>query len=475
MQRMLCCLAVLIGLVLAVVPGYAGDVLNYQGMLTDLSGNQVPDATYSISFKIFDALTEGSELWSDVFPAVQTSKGLFGVLLGSQADLDLGALGSGSLYLEIQVGSSTALTPRTLLTSSPRAASAGRIIGSVETGDNSLLVKREDGESGILVNSPGSKVSIYMFAPQPEPPKEVLEISSMSSSGAVIKMFAPQPEPPRVLLQMNGDAVQGPSMDFFDEAGQVMGIEPSPFNSGFSINLFAPQRESPQQLVEIRGDYGSGNSSALTMSGLLPGGPTIPLASMTAREGIGTLRIGQSTDSANSGPLIEAMSNGTESSLVLKGPTIVGTPASIISAFTNAGARLGIGAGAPTHALEVIGDICYTGSIGACSDIKYKRNVRELDGALDAVMTMRGVRYEWRTDDYPEMRFGTCPQVGFVAQEVKEVLPEAVIEQSDGSLSVDYSRITPLLLEAIKELRLLVDRQQVEINELRSKLEEKSR
>lgn len=475
MRRMLCFLAVLISLILTTMPGYAGDVLSYQGMLTDLSGNQVPDGSYGITFKIFDALTDGNELWVDVFPAVQTSKGLFSVLLGSQAELDLGTLGEGNLYLEIKVGSSTPLAPRTLLTSSPRAASASRIIGSVETGANSLLVKREDGESGILVNSPGNQASIYMFAPQPEPPKEVLEISSVRSTGGIIKMFAPQPEPPRLLVQLNGDAVQGPSLNFFDDIGEVLGVGPSPFNGGASIRLFAPQAKSSTQLAELRADYGTVNASALTMSGHVPGGSTIPLARLTAEVGAGTLRIGQSTDSANSGPLLEAMSNSSQSSLKLKGPTIAGIPISKIAMFTNGSAKLGIGTDTPTHALEVIGDICYTGSIGSCSDIKYKRNVRELTGALDAVMTLRGVRYEWRTDDYPEMRFNTNPQVGFVAQEIQGVLPEAVIKQSDGSLSVDYSRVTPLLLEALKELRLLVDRQQLEINELKSQLEEQSR
>jgi hypothetical protein len=40
-----------------------------------------------------------------------------------------------------------------------------------------------------------------------------------------------------------------------------------------------------------------------------------------------------------------------------------------------------------------------------------------------------------------------------VAQDVKEVLPEVVMEQSDGSLAVDYGRLTPVLLQAIKELK----------------------
>jgi hypothetical protein len=42
--------------------------------------------------------------------------------------------------------------------------------------------------------------------------------------------------------------------------------------------------------------------------------------------------------------------------------------------------------------------------------------------------------------------------VGFIAQEVQEVIPEAVHPRPDGFLAVDYNRIIPLLVEAVKEL-----------------------
>lgn len=47
----------------------------------------------------------------------------------------------------------------------------------------------------------------------------------------------------------------------------------------------------------------------------------------------------------------------------------------------------------------------------------------------------------------------TARQVGLIAQQMNEVLPKAVTLQSDGYYTVDYSRLTPLLLEAIKELK----------------------
>lgn len=496
LSRLLLLTAILTSLA---IPGFAGDILNYQGRLTDAAGTPVADGTRTLTFRIFHTLSGGSAVWSET-ASVQVSSGLFTTNLGSVTPLDIGSLIDGAMYLEIQVGGDAPLSPRQLLTSSPRAAVAGRMLGDgVETAGNSLLVRRADGDSCISFNSSLNKAAIYMFAPQPEPPKELIEMSTalgnsasirmfapqpeppkeiisistgVNSSGS-IRMFAPQPEPPRVMFEVTADSASGPSLSMYDEAGQVMGIDPSPFNSGFSIRLFAPQPEPPRVLAELLTNYDDGQSSALNMSGSIPGSATIPLASMTAKNGTGTLRIGRAADGVTSGTLIQATAGATESRLDISGAPIPGGVTQTISMITNGSARIGIGTPSPTQALQVIGNICYTGTIGACSDVRYKRNVKELDKALDAVMKMRGVRYSWKADEFPEMQFDKGTQVGFVAQEVKEVLPEAVMEQPDGSLSVDYSRVTPLLLEALKELRGLVRNQQSQIEELKAELQKK--
>ena len=48
-------------------------------------------------------------------------------------------------------------------------------------------------------------------------------------------------------------------------------------------------------------------------------------------------------------------------------------------------------------------------------------------------------------------------QVGFSAQEVREVLPEVVSEGEDGYFSIEYGKMVPLLLEAIKEQQKQID------------------
>ena len=116
------------------------------------------------------------------------------------------------------------------------------------------------------------------------------------------------------------------------------------------------------------------------------------------------------------------------------------------------GGNVGIGTTAPSEKLHVVGNICATGTIGACSDGRFKKNVKKVNDALVTVSRLRGVEFDWKRDEYPDRGFSEKRQVGFVAQEIEDVVPGAVSRGSDGYYSVDYGRVTPVLVEAIKEL-----------------------
>jgi len=85
------------------------------------------------------------------------------------------------------------------------------------------------------------------------------------------------------------------------------------------------------------------------------------------------------------------------------------------------------------------------------SDMRKKRNVSPMLGALDRVSRLEGFTFEFETD--------TRRRAGVSAQAVKEVLPEAVYENADGSLGVAYDSLVPLLIEAVKELKLALQAQ----------------
>jgi len=113
---------------------------------------------------------------------------------------------------------------------------------------------------------------------------------------------------------------------------------------------------------------------------------------------------------------------------------------------------VGINTTNPNCALDVNGSIGCSSSQYQ-SDIRWKKNVSQLQGALEKVVSMRGVTYEWRVDEFNEMNFTAGKQIGVIAQEIEEVVPEIVSSNQQGFKSVDYAKLTALLIEAVKELK----------------------
>ena len=126
--------------------------------------------------------------------------------------------------------------------------------------------------------------------------------------------------------------------------------------------------------------------------------------------------------------------------------------------------------GVNTAASGTAGEIRATNNVVAyySSDKKFKENVRPIPNALDKVDAIGGKLFDW-TDAYCEAKGGVDgyfvqkEDFGVVAQDVKAVFPEAVRTREDGSLAVDYPKLSALAFAAIVELR-------AEINDLKSKL-----
>tara|TARA_R100000654_G_scaffold8197_1_gene19434 strand:- start:318 stop:932 length:615 start_codon:yes stop_codon:yes gene_type:complete len=90
------------------------------------------------------------------------------------------------------------------------------------------------------------------------------------------------------------------------------------------------------------------------------------------------------------------------------------------------------------------GAATFNNNVTAFSDERLKDNIETIENGLDKVEQLRGVTY---TRDEKE-------SIGVIAQEVEKILPEIVLTADDemGTKSVDYSRITAVLIEAVKEL-----------------------
>ena len=62
--------------------------------------------------------------------------------------------------------------------------------------------------------------------------------------------------------------------------------------------------------------------------------------------------------------------------------------------------------------------------------------------------------------------------LGFIAQEMEQVIPALVVENAEGYKSVDYSSMTAVLMEAMKEQQTIIEQQETRIADLEARLDE---
>jgi len=114
--------------------------------------------------------------------------------------------------------------------------------------------------------------------------------------------------------------------------------------------------------------------------------------------------------------------------------------------------NVGIGTSNPTEKFHVNGNIICN-VMTQTSDIRYKKNITPIKDSLQKIIQLKGVKYEWKQEEYPEKDFSEGKQIGLIAQDVEPVIPEIVHTDSEGFKSVSYDKLTVLLIEAVKELK----------------------
>jgi len=83
------------------------------------------------------------------------------------------------------------------------------------------------------------------------------------------------------------------------------------------------------------------------------------------------------------------------------------------------------------------------------SDKRFKTNISTITNAGDLLKQIRGVRFDWLKDNSPD--------IGVIAQEIFNVIPEAIVSTNTNMLTVAYNKIIPLLIETINDLQRRVE------------------
>ena len=125
--------------------------------------------------------------------------------------------------------------------------------------------------------------------------------------------------------------------------------------------------------------------------------------------------------------------------------------------------NVGIGTASPSYLLDVNGTARVTTLIET-SAAKYKTNIQPLEPQLSKVTQLEPVTFDWL--DKPQ----TKTNIGLIADEVEKIYPEFVSKTEDGEIEgIEYSKLTTVLIQSIKELKAIVDKQQEQINTLLNK------
>jgi len=114
------------------------------------------------------------------------------------------------------------------------------------------------------------------------------------------------------------------------------------------------------------------------------------------------------------------------------------------------------------YKLVVDGDALAT-TWATTSDRRLKTNIKDLNYGLKSLMQLQPVSYNWI-----DPKQSTQTQIGLIAQDAKKVIPEIVLGDEDkGKLSINYTELIPVLINAIKEQQSTIEAQQKQIDELK--------
>ena len=137
-----------------------------------------------------------------------------------------------------------------------------------------------------------------------------------------------------------------------------------------------------------------------------------------------------------------------------------------------AGGNVGIGTTTPAALLHVDGAAGNpSGTWGSYSDRRLKKNIRDIDSALDKLSRLHGVTFQWIDPEKYGGGFAGA-RMGFIAQEAEEVFPEWVETWNNGYKSITPMGLDALTVEAVKELKQENDNLKAENENLKQRLDQ---
>jgi hypothetical protein len=105
------------------------------------------------------------------------------------------------------------------------------------------------------------------------------------------------------------------------------------------------------------------------------------------------------------------------------------------------------------------------------SDRRFKANIKPLENALANVLQLEGVSFNWNKKKFADEQLRRPNHIGVIAQDLEKIYPEFVVTGEDGYKYVNYAQLTAVLIEAIKELNVIVENQVTKIENQDNKID----
>jgi hypothetical protein len=122
--------------------------------------------------------------------------------------------------------------------------------------------------------------------------------------------------------------------------------------------------------------------------------------------------------------------------------------------------------------VQVTGNLYASGEVASNSDARLKTNIIPLTSGLDIILALNGYYYDWNSKAKKEKKLSNEKQIGFVAQEVEKVVPEIVTTAPNGYKAINYTKVAPIIVEAIKEQQKEIETLKKENSELKKQVDE---
>jgi hypothetical protein len=206
-------------------------------------------------------------------------------------------------------------------------------------------------------------------------------------------------------------------------------------------------------------DAPTNSKMTITKAGNVGIGTTSSSARLSVVNAVSTTATVMSIGTSNNGLNFIINSNGAPeiSSAAAVAPIYFSQGSTRVMTLSD-NSNVGIGTTSPSYTLHVNGSVAGTSAYNNLSDKRYKKDILPIQNALDKILALNGVTFNW-DKEATDMNLDDNNHIGLLAQDVEEILPQAVTTGTDENKtkSVAYTDLVPVLIEAIKELKAEIE------------------